>query len=196
MSALFKLIKKIVSAVLNLIKKILKKIWPLLLIVAALYFFGPAIGGILQNMGAPTWLTSFLTSAPATLASWGGSVWGAVAAGGASLWAGFSSLSLGTQAAVLTGTAALIAPEETGELIAEAGKTIGGAVKGVASGLTSSIWPLLAIGAGIFFIPKFLKSNEESEERKLAALRRAEEAARLKRSIAEPTIGGGRVPQT
>lgn len=161
--AIFSAIKKLVSMVFKLIKKI----WPILLVFAAIYF-APAIGGFVTSAGGPQWLstaigwvstnlTPYATSAVSWLTSGAGSLWSSAE----EAWAG---MTLGTKASLALGSLALLAPEETEELISEvattvvdATSTIGGAIL---SGASSS--PLVWVMGGLLVLWALSSNDKES----------------------------------
>lgn len=141
-SSLMNLIKKIVKKVIDLVKKLFKKFWPLLLVVALIYF-APVIAPFLTQIGLPT-LGSFFSSIATTVTpalteglSW---AWSGVSKAAKSGWTAFSGLSLGTQASVVAGAAALIAPEETADLLSEVVSTVGDGLASLISAIPSSVW--------------------------------------------------------
>lgn len=167
-SSLGKLLKAIFTKLLTLIKKILKAIWPILLIAAIIYF-APAAVGFLTSAGAPAWLTgSFqwiatnLTPGLMSGLEWLTSGAGSLLSKG---WTAFKGLELGTQLAIVGGAAAAIAPEETADVLEEAGKTVGevtGAVaSGIGSALFSSPWVLLAAGVAVWYF--FIRDENDDE---------------------------------
>lgn len=97
---------------------------------------GPAIGAWLSSAGAPTWLSSLFASAPGYIAKGASWLWDGVGSAAGSAWKGFAALPFGTQAAIVAGTAALVAPEETVELVKEVGNTVGDAASSVIEGVT------------------------------------------------------------
>lgn len=158
-SKLFAALKKIISKIVSFVAKILKKIWPLLLAIAVVYF-APSIAGWLGSAGAPTWLsgafefigttvTPYLASAGSWLLSAGSTIF----SGASAAWSG---LSMGTKASVVLGAATLLAPEEMAGLATEVGTVIGdtiGAVGGsIATGFASSPIGMLAIGGLLLFL--------------------------------------------
>lgn len=163
-SSLFKLIKAIIKKIVAAVKKIVKAIWPLLLIVAAIYF-APVVGSFFSSIGMPSIGTFFSTtvgSLTAPVGSWLSSLWGGVTSLGGSAWAAFKSLELGTQIAAVTGAAALLAPEETADVIAEVGTVIGDVagtlVGGVASGIPTWVW----LGGALTLLLLFTNRNKEA----------------------------------
>jgi phage-related protein len=159
LSSLGKLLKKIVSKILDLVKEIFKKIWPLILVIAIIYF-APVLAGYLGSAGAPAFLTNAFT--------WvGANVTPLVTSGLSSLWSGASTLisngwsafkaaSMSTKLSVLSGAAALIAPEETAEFIGEAAEfvvdTATGIVGSVAGALFSNPWVLVGGAVALYFL--------------------------------------------
>lgn len=154
-SKLFAALKKIISKIVGFIGKILKKIWPLLLALVVIYF-APAIAGWLTSAGAPGWLsgafnwvgttvTPYLASAGEWLMSAGSTVF----AGASAVW---SSLSMGTKAAVVLGAATLLAPEEVGALVSELGTVVGDTIGAVAGGFLSSPVGIAVLAGAAYFL--------------------------------------------
>lgn len=167
-AALWKVIKRIFTAIFEWIRDFLKEFWWILLIIAIIYF-APAIIGWLTANGAPSFvitamegisvLTPYVTSA----VQW---VWGMVSSGATSAWTAFKGLELGQQAAILFGAAALLAPEETAAVVSAAVDMAAGVVETVvgaaASGLGSSgLGMLLLGGAALWFFAT--SGSEESD---------------------------------
>lgn len=161
-SSLMNLIKKIVKKVVDLVKKLFKKFWPLLLVVALIYF-APVIAPFLTQIGLPTlgsFFSSIATGVTPTLTkalSW---AWSGVSGAAKSGWTAFSGLSLGTQASVVAGAAALIAPEETADLLSEVVSTVGDGVTALLEAVPSSVW-WLAGGALALWLLWPSKRQEE-----------------------------------
>lgn len=156
-SSLGKLVKAIIKKVFNLLKKLFKKLWPLLLIVAALYFGGPLIAGWLATAGAPAFLTTFFASAPAwigTAATWLTSTAGSALS---SAWTWFANAPASTQAAIALGTSYALAPEETADFVSEVGE---GLVDLVTSVIPGWLW---VAGAGV--AAWWLLAGNDKEER-------------------------------
>lgn len=155
-SSIWKLIKRLVSKLVSLVKKIFKKLWPLLLIIGLIYF-APAIGTWFTGAGFPTiggWFTTIGATMTPTLTSWLSTAWGGVASLAGEAWTGFKALSLGTQASIVAGAAALLAPDETAEVLGEVGEVVGDTVGSVVGGLVSGLpgWVWLAGGAALFLM--------------------------------------------
>jgi len=166
-SKLFAALKKIITKIVSFVGRILKKIWPVLLIIGAV-FFAPSIAGWLTTSGAPSWLSGFfdvigttITPGLQSLGAWALSAGSSLFSGAGAVW---SSLSLGTKASLVLGAATLLAPEEMADLATEIGTTIGdvvGAGAGaIASGFASSPFGMLAIGAVLLFLLSRSSSNE------------------------------------
>lgn len=158
LSSIGKMLKAIFKKLLSWVKKILKAIWPILLIIAIIYFAPMAVAW-LTSVGAPSFLVtgmsavSSLTPYVTTALSWLGTNAGALVS---SAWSGYSSFGTGTQLAILGGAAAMIAPEEFQEVIKEgaalAGDVIGTVAGAVAKGFAASPIGILAIGAGALWL--------------------------------------------
>lgn len=159
LSSLFNLVKRIISKVFSFVKKLFKRLWPILLIVALIYF-APAIGPFLTSAGLPS-LGSFFSTMGTTmtpsLVKFLSSVWSGVGSLGSSAWNAFSSLSFGTQLSVATGAAALLAPEETADLIGEVVDTVGDIAGDVLSATGMTPW---LIGGGLLLLFLFLKRGK------------------------------------
>lgn len=166
-SKLFAAIKKIISKIIGFVAKLFKKLWPLLLAIAAVWF-APGIAGWLGSVGAPSWLTGafgfigtnvtpMLSSAWSWLSSAGSSVFG----GASAAW---SSLSMGTKASLVVGAATLLAPEEMADLASEVGTvigdTVGSVVGAVGSGFLASPIGMLMIGGLLLWLLSDRQSTE------------------------------------
>lgn len=162
LGALFKLIKKIIGAIIKFIKKYLVIILLIIVICCAIYF-APAIAAWLGSVGAPTWMaTAFQwagTYVTPTFTTWVGYLWDGVSAISNKAWTAFSNARTGTQLAIATGLSAAIAPDETAEVIAEAGELAGDVVGSVASGLLSSPGSLILAGLGVWYF--FFRGKED-----------------------------------
>lgn len=163
-SSLFKLIKAIIKKIVAAVKKLVKAIWPLLLIVAAVYF-APVIGSFFTSVGMPSigaFFTSTVGSLTAPMTGWLSSLWGGVTSLAGTAWTAFKGLEFGTQLAAVTGAAALLAPEETADVISEVGVVVGDVVGelvgGVASGLPTWVW--LAGAVTLFLLFSRRKEDE------------------------------------
>lgn len=163
LSAIGRLFKSIFNKLMKLIKTIFKKFWWVLLIVAIIWF-APAIAAFLSASGAPSFLvTAFngvatLTPYLQSAVSWLGTN------GGAALdkaWTGFKALEFSQQLAIVGGAAALIAPEETMEVVSETASLAGKMVSSVVSAVSSSFGPLL-IGATALYLFLTRKKGEDT----------------------------------
>lgn len=162
LSAIGRLFKAIFAKLMKLIKTIFKKFWWVLLIVAIIWF-APAIAAFLTANGAPAFLVSafngvatltpYLQSAVSWLGSSGGSVLDKA-------WTGFKALEFSTQLAVVGGAAALIAPEETMEVISETVSLAGDMVGAVVGAASSALGPLLLGAVGLYFL--FFRKKSET----------------------------------
>lgn len=167
LSSLFNLIKKIIKKVVDFVKKVIKKYWPVLLILAAIYF-APVIGSFLATNGfaglgsvfssVGSTVTPFLTDAIGWVGSSASSL-------GSNAWQWFKGLEFGTQASVVLGASALLAPEETADLLGEvaetawdtAGTVLGAIVDSVAS--SPAVW---IVGGGLLLL-WFLSNRRRSD---------------------------------
>lgn len=163
-----RLIKKIFKAIFKFIAKLIKALGPLLLILAVIWF-APAIAGWLTSVGAPSFLTtsfSYLATTVTpllqTAVSWLGST---VGRGATALWSSFSDAKLGTQLSILGGAAALIAPDEFGEVIQDAADLASDVIGTVAGAVGSSIFNspvgVAAIAAGLYFLVGRERNNND-----------------------------------
>lgn len=140
LGALGSLIKKIFQKIFAWLADVFGQLFWILLIIVLIYF-APMIAGYLASVGAPGVLvTAFEALSLATPYVVSAVTW--LWEGGASLvssaWSAYSSLSIGTQASIALGAAALIAPDETAKLVEETTSLIGGAVSTVAGAFFSS----------------------------------------------------------
>jgi phage-related protein len=166
---------KIFEKILEVIKKIIKALLPLLIIIAVIYL-APYVATYLTTIGAPAWLSGafsaigslapYITSAAQAVGTWIGSV-------GSSAWTAFKSLEFSTQAQLVTGAAALIAPEETAAILADGVELAGDAFSTIAGGLLDGAGSLIgsalsspigiaAIGIGIWYF--FIRDKGESSD--------------------------------
>lgn len=151
LKAIWRIIMKIVKAIVNVIKKY----WWIILILVAIWF-APAVAAYLASSGAPAWLTTTFSWIGAnltpTLTTIGGYVWQGVQAVGSGASAVWDGLSPGTKAALVVGATALIAPEETADALAALGDLTGDLL-GVAAGafLTSPVGLVIA-GFGLWWL--------------------------------------------
>jgi hypothetical protein len=159
LDSLLDVISKIFSTIWDFISDIFEKFWPIILIVVAIYF-APTIALWLGANGAPAWLTSaftWLATSPIT------SLVTAVVDGGAGIitsgWNAFSAAELGTQMSILGGAAALLAPEETAELVADV-VDAGFEFFTTAAGSSSVVLLGLAAAAAWFF---FIRKKDEDD---------------------------------
>lgn len=160
LSSIGNLIKKILSSIVKAIKNLLKKLWPLLLIIAIIYF-APAITGFLATSGAPAWLSGAFgwigTNVTPILTSALSSIWAGVKTVGSTAWSAYRGLELSTQASIAVGAAALIAPEETAAVISDVAElavdVVGTVGSGLLEGLTSStLGTVVLVGGGLWLL--------------------------------------------
>lgn len=164
-SAIWNLIKKIFSAVLGWLSDIFGKYF-LIILALVVIWFAPVISAWLASVGAPAFMvTAFdaiavLTPYAQTAGQW---LW----TGGSSMlsgaWQAFKGAEVGTQAAIVLGAAAAIAPEETAVLIGEVVDTADTLVGAVAS---SSLFGWLAVGVGAYLL--FFRNSNNDENRTAA----------------------------
>lgn len=164
MGNLLKVVKAILSKIFSFLKKIFKKFWPLLLIVA-LVFFAPALVGVLTSMGAPSWLIggmSFIASniTPFLMTGLGwlkaGALW--VFGGVTSIW---GSLGLMGKVIAVIGTAFLLAPEEATDFVVDFIDDVGGVIGDVGGAILGT--PLLLIGGGAMLWFAFSRRKKQRE---------------------------------
>lgn len=157
LSKLFDVLKKIIKTIVDFVKKFIKKYWWVLLIVAAIYF-APFLATYFASSGLTTLSTFFgsiatnITSTVVSALDWAWS--GASALGSAGLTA-FKGAELSTQLAIVGGASALLAPEETADLITEVGSTVFDAVANVGDAILGAfpgwVW-VAAAGVGLYLL--------------------------------------------
>jgi hypothetical protein len=154
LSSLGKLLKKIVSKLLDFIKKILKNLWPLLILVA-IVFFAPLAAAWLASVGAPTFLTTAFTWVGANVTPLLSTALSSLWAGGKAVvgaaYSAFSAASTSTKLSLVGGAAALLAPEETAEFISEVGEYVAETATTVLGGIVGTLVsnPIILIGGGL-----------------------------------------------
>lgn len=159
LSSLFDLIKAIIKKLVTLIKKIFKKLWPVLLLIALIYF-APVLGVWFTTNGFATLGTFFTTvgtTVTPTLVKIGTAVGEAAGATASAATEAFAGLSTSTQLAVVTGAAAIIAPEETASLVGDiidAGFSLGGAALGAVFSNPTVLFGAAAFAFWFFFLRK------------------------------------------
>jgi hypothetical protein len=158
-------IRMIVAAILSLLSKIwavIKQILPLIIIIVIIWFC-PYIAAYLASIGAPAWLTAAVAWVGAgsvyisAAATW---VWGAATALGVAGWSAFAAASFWTELAIVVGACALLAPEETQQMIDDAAAlvvavvdTVVGVVGDVLGISSGALLVFLALGAYLLFYP-------------------------------------------
>lgn len=164
-SAIAKLFRAIIKAIVNFVKKYWKIILMIVLIVVAIYF-APAIAGWLTSVNAPSFLVTGMQWVGANITPMLTSGWAGVTELAGQAWNAFSAASIGTKAAIVTGLSAAIAPEETAEVLKEAGALTGGLITGLASGLLSSPVGLVIAGvcAWLLFRGKSKDNDKQGKE--------------------------------
>lgn len=183
LGSLGNLIKRIFSKIFDFIKKIFKKFWWVLLIIAIVWF-APTILAWLTTAGAPSWLiagTSWVaTNVTPLLVSAGTWLWSGAGSLLSAAWTGYTSLGIGTQAAIALGAAALLAPEETQQVlddaITTAGEIVGVVTGAVGSALSKS--PLVWVGLAGLAAWLFFGSDEDDDRKAELEEKRAERAER------------------
>jgi hypothetical protein len=167
LSSLGKLLKKVLSKLMDFIKKILKKLWPLLIIIAIIYF-APLTAGYLSSIGAPSFLTSTFTwvagNVTPLLSTTLSSLWSGGKALLGSAYSAFGAASTSTKLSLLSGAAALLAPEETAEFIGDVGSYIADTATTVLGAIAGTLFsnPIILIGGGLALW--WLLSSKDSKE--------------------------------
>lgn len=188
------ILSKLANLLVSVIKRVFSALWKIfrklfwVIVFCALAVYAPEILVFLQTAGAPGWVISAFsgfasfTTPLASALSWLG---GTAATLGSSALSAFSTAQIGTQAMVLAGSAALISPEETADVVGEVAKsvgTVGGAVLAgagtVAAGLLGGMDWLVWLGAG-FVVYKVLTSERGAS---VQTVRQSESPARLQSS--------------
>lgn len=160
-SAIWNLIKKIFSAVLGWLSDIFGKYF-LIILALVIIWFAPMISAWLVSVGAPAFMVAavdaiaVLTPYLQTAGQW---LWKGGSSMLTSAWQAFKGAEVGTQAAIVLGAAAAIAPEETAVLLGEVVDTAGTLLGAVASSSRLG-WLAVGIGAYLFF---FRDSNNDGE---------------------------------
>lgn len=155
-SALFKWIKAVFAKVFDLLLKLFKAIWPILLIIAIIYF-APLAAAWLSSVGAPSFLVGafeFIGAAAPFVESLVGAIGSGLSYVGTEAWSAFAAAEFGTQVAIVAGAGALIAPEETAAVVEEAVEAVVDVTTSVVSGLASSWGWLIAAGAGLYLLTR------------------------------------------
>lgn len=154
-----KILKSIFKFIKNIIKKIvsfIKKFWWVILLVLAIWF-APVIAVWLTGAGAPAWLSTAFTWVGSTITPSLTSAGAWLVSGAKSLFVGptapWAALPMSVKGGLALGGAALLFPDEVGELIegvAEGtGELVGDLAGSVASGVFGSGlggWLLIAAG--------------------------------------------------
>lgn len=160
-----RLIKKIISVVFKFIKKIFGKFF-LLLLILVIIWFAPYLAGFFAGIGAPAFIvTAFETIALLTPYLVSAVTW--LWEGGSSLvssaWTAFKGAEVGTQASIVMGAAALIAPEETAAVIRDAVDLVADAAITVGGALLKSPWVIGLIGVAGYLL--FFSGSKSDKER-------------------------------
>lgn len=162
LSAIWRLISKIFSAVLSWLGDLFGKLFWIILILVVVWY-APYIVTWLTSVGAPGFLVSaFEAIALATpyVQSAGMWLWDSATGLVSAAWSSYRGLDAGTQASIALGTAALIAPEETSAVVSEAAGLLVDTAGVVGGALLSNPWMLVAGGLALYFL-FFRKSRQE-----------------------------------
>ncbi len=169
LSSIGRLIKKLFEKLIDAIVQFIKKYWAVILILAVIWF-APVITAYLTSAGAPNFIVamfnglSTITPYLRTAASW---LYSGARSVGSAAWTAYRSLDTGMQIGLALGAAAMIAPDETADLItdvAELGTNLlVSASTGVLGALTSNT-TLLAIGGGLLVYYLFIAGDDDSKE--------------------------------
>jgi hypothetical protein len=154
LSSILNIFKSIFSKIFSIIKSVFAQLWPLLIIIALIYF-APVIASYFGSIGAPAFLVdAFQTLSLATPYLVSSLQWviDAGASLGAEAWDAWKELDLATQVGIGLGTSFLLAPEETVAIVKDIADTVGTVVGGVASGLLNSPIGLGILAVGAFFL--------------------------------------------
>jgi len=158
LSSIFKLVKAIISKVFRFFAKMFKVLLPIIIAVAVVYFGAPYLASFFTGIGAPTWLTSALTSLPGYINTGLTYLWdkvqpiiGMVKEGAGKVWDWYSELKLGTQALIALGTSYALAPEETLQLVEDVAAGVGDIAETVLSSTLGGGLGFLIIGAGLLW---------------------------------------------
>lgn len=154
LTAIWRLISKIFSAVLGWLGDLFGKFFWIILILVVIWY-APVIVAWLTSVGAPGFVVSaFETIALATpyVQSAGMWLWNGASSLVSSAWSAYRGLDAGTQASIALGAAALIAPEETAAVISDASDLLVDAVGVVGGALLSSPWVLAAGAVALYFL--------------------------------------------
>lgn len=146
LGAIFSIIKKVFKSIFKFIKKLIQFALPIILIVAAV-----------MTVWGSGMLTSLLAALPSSLGTFVstlftniGTLWSAIkptiGTVFSTAWGWFSKQKFTTQAMIVGAAAALLAPEETGELVVGAVETLGSVGSAILDSVTSSpvLWWALA----------------------------------------------------
>lgn len=145
LSAIAKLFKAIIRAIINFVKKYFAIILMIVLICVAIYF-APAIAGWLTSVGAPEFLVSAFTWVGQSVTPLMSAAWEGLGNLASSAYGAFSKAEIGTKAGLLLGLSAAIAPEETAAVIAEAGGVVGTLAGAAVSGILGSSGGVIIFG--------------------------------------------------
>lgn len=166
LDAIGRLISKIFQKIFDFLGDIFGELFWIILIIVLIYF-APVIATYLASVGAPAFIVSaFEVLALATPYVTSAVTW--LWEGGSSLvssaWSAYTGLSVGQQATIALGAAALIAPEETAAVIKEGTALVGDVLGSVASGLAKTPIGMIAIGLLAYW---FLFKDDDNKTAKL-----------------------------
>lgn len=164
-SSLWKLIKAIVKKVLSVVKKVLKKLWPIIIVIAAIYF-APVIAGFLGSIGAPAWFTSSVAWVGANVTPILGTVATWIKAGASWAWSGaagmWSTLSTSGKLTTVIGAAGMMAPKETADLIGDVAGSLTDVAGSLLGNFLSSPVGIGLLAGGLFFLLYKRRSNDQA----------------------------------
>lgn len=175
-SSLVDWVKAVVGTIFRELVRFLKKFWPLILLIAVIYF-APIIAAWLLSSGAPSWLVTAFAWVGTTVNPLAmgllGSVWSGVAGIGGAAWSWFRAAELGTQLVVLGMAGTLLAPEETGDLITEVGEVVGDVATSTIDSVIDAVTKAEVLGVPILYwaiggvLAYFLLTRKKQEQTRI-----------------------------
>lgn len=167
LDAIGRLISKIFQKIFDFLGDIFGELFWIILIIVLIYF-APVIAAYLASVGAPAFIVSafevlaLATPYVTTAVTW---LWEGGASLVSSAWSAYSGLSMGQQATIALGAAALLAPEETAEVIEEGTKLVGDVLGQVVGGLAKTPLGLVVMGLAAYWL--FFKDDNGGDRRYL-----------------------------